>query len=292
MARPRRADTPRTAMTSRIDAHQHFWTVRRDDYGWLTPKLEPLYRDFQPSNLAPLLAEGGITRTILVQAAPTVAETRYLLEIAARNDSVAGVVGWIDMASAAAAGDLAELAEDPGLVGIRPMIHNIEDPAWIVRPDLAAATQAVIDRGLRFDALVRPVHLPYLLEFLRRYPELKTVIDHGAKPDIAEGRWQPWADSMSEIAQTTGAYCKLSGLLTEAAPTQGYDDLEPYMEHLLAAFGPKRLMWGSDWPVLNLAGNYRDWLSMAERFLQRLGDEEQAQVLGGNAARFYHARKP
>ena len=175
----------------RIDAHQHFWTVRRDDYGWLTPKLEPLYRDFQPDDLAPLLAEGGIGRTILVQAAPTVAETRYLLQLAAGTESVAGVVGWIDMASDTAAGDLAELAEDPGLVGIRPMIHNIDDPAWIVRPELAAATQAFIDRGLRFDALVRPVHLPYLLEFLRRHPELKTVIDHGAKPDIAEGRWQP-----------------------------------------------------------------------------------------------------
>lgn len=276
-------------MTPRIDAHQHFWTVRRDDYGWLTPNLEPLYRDFQPADLAPLLAEGGVARTILVQAAPTVDETRYLLEIAVRNDSVAGVVGWIDMESDSAAGDLAELAEDSALVGIRPMIHNIEDPAWIIRPDLAGATKAVIDRGLRFDALVRPVHLPYLLEFLRRHPELKTVIDHGAKPNIAEGQWQPWADSISEIAETTGACCKLSGLLTEASPAQNYDDLQPYMEHLLAAFGPERLMWGSDWPVLNLAGNYRDWLSMAERFLQRLGDAEQEKVLGGNAARFYGA---
>ena len=279
-------------MTLRIDAHQHFWTIRRDDYGWLTPKLEPLYRDFQPADLAPLLAEGGVARTILVQAAPTVAETRYLLEIAARTDSVAGVVGWIDMASDSAAGDLAELAVDPKLVGIRPMIHNIEDPAWIVRPDLAGATQAVIDRGLCFDALVRPAHLPYLLKFLRRHPELKTVIDHGAKPNIAEGQWQPWADSISGIAETTGACCKLSGLLTEAGPSQGYDDLQPYLEHLLAAFGTERLMWGSDWPVLNLAGNYCEWLSMAERFLQRLQDAEQEQVLGANAARFYGVIEP
>lgn len=274
-------------MTPRIDAHQHFWTVRRDDYGWLKPALEPLYRDFQPADLSPLLAKGGVAKTILVQAAPTVEETRYLLQIAARHDSVAGVVGWIDMAAGSAAEDLAELAENPRLIGIRPMIHNIEDPAWIIRPDLAAATQAVIERGLRFDALVRPVHLPYLLEFLRRHPELKTVIDHGAKPNIAEGQWQPWADSISEIAETTAAFCKLSGLLTEASPTQDYDDLQPYMEHLLTAFGPERLMWGSDWPVLNLAGNYREWLSMAERFLQRLGDAEQEQILGGNAARFY-----
>lgn len=276
-------------MTTRIDAHQHFWTVARDDYGWLTPDLEPLYRDFQPADLAPLLAEGGVAKTILVQAAPTVDETRYLLEIAARNDSVAGVVGWIDMDSDSAAGDLAELAKNPGLVGIRPMIHNIEDPAWIARPDLARATEAIIEHSLRFDALVRPVHLPYLLEFLRRHPELNTVIDHGAKPNIAQGQWQPWADSISEIAETTGTYCKLSGLLTEASPTQEYGDLLPYMEHLLAAFGPERLMWGSDWPVLNLTGNYLEWLSMAERFLQRLRVAEQEQVLGGNAGRFYGA---
>ena len=279
-------------MVPRIDAHQHYWTIQRDDYGWLKPALKPLYRDYQPADLAPLLADGAIVRTVLVQAAPTVAETRYILELADRNDSVAGVVGWIDMSSGSAAHDLAALAENPRLVGIRPMIHNIEDPAWIVRPELAEATEAVIERGLCFDALVRPVHLPYLLEFLQRHPDLKTVIDHGAKPDIADGRWQPWADSMSEIAEKTRAYCKLSGLLTEAAPTQGYDELEPYMAHLLSVFGPKRLMWGSDWPVLNLAGNYRDWLSMAERFLLRLGPQEQAQVLGGNAARFYGLAAP
>ena len=279
-------------MTARIDAHQHFWTIRRDDYGWLTPALKPLYRDFQPAGLAPLLADAGIERTVLVQAAPTVAETRYLLELADQRDSVAGIVGWIDMTSASAADDLAELAENPKLVGIRPMIHNIKDPAWIVRPNLAAATEAITERGLCFDALVRPMHLPYLLEFLQRHPALKTVIDHGAKPNIAEGRWQPWADSMSEIAETTGAFCKLSGLLTEAGPTQGYADLEPYMEHLLAAFGPERLMWGSDWPVLNLAGNYPDWLAMAERFLARLEEAEQAHVLGGTAACFYSLAQP
>lgn len=279
-------------MTRRIDAHQHFWTIGRDDYGWLTPALKPLYRDFQPADLAPLLADAEIERTLLVQAAPTVAETRYLLELADRHDSVAGVVGWIDMTSASAADDLAELAANPKLVGIRPMIHNIEDEAWITRPDLAAATEAVIERGLCFDALVRPQHLPHLLEFLQRHPDLKTVIDHGAKPVIAKGLWQPWADRMSEIAESTDAYCKLSGLLTEANPDQGYDDLLPYMEHLLATFGPERLMWGSDWPVLLLAGKYPGWRAMAERFLGRLGPQEQAQVLGATAASFYGLATP
>lgn len=271
----------------RIDAHQHFWKVERNDYGWLTPALKPLYRDFGPDDLAPLLQAAGVDRTILVQAAPTVAETRFLLELAGGADRVAGVVGWIDMESADAPAVLADLAQHPKLVGIRPMIHNIEDEAWITGPGLAPATEAVIEAGLCFDALVRPQHLSHLLEFLQRHPDLKTVIDHGAKPVITEGLWQPWADRMSEIAQSTDAYCKLSGLLTEASPDQGYDDLLPYMEHLLATFGPDRLMWGSDWPVLLRAGTYHGWNAIAERFLGSLDDADRAQVLGGTAARFY-----
>ena len=277
-------------MTPRTDAHQHFWTLVRTDYGWLTTELGPLYRDFQPADLAPLLVDGGIAVTILVQAAPTVEETRHLLRLADHNAWIAGVVGWIDMASGSAANDLAELAEHPKLVGIRPMLQDLADPAWIVQPELATATEALVANGLRFDALVRPDHLPHLLKFLQRHPDLMTVIDHAAKPNIAAGQWQPWADLIAEIAGTTRAYCKLSGLLTEATSAQGYEDIEPYMEHLLAAFGPERLMWGSDWPVLNLAGNYRDWLAMAERFLQRLDQGDREQVLGGTAIRFYGLR--
>ena len=274
-------------MTARIDAHQHFWTLKRTDYGWLTSDLGLLYRDFQPADMAPLLADGGIARTILVQAAPTVDETRYLLRLADHNDTIAAVVGWIDMASGSAATDLAKLAEHSKFVGIRPMLQDLADPAWIMRPELAPATEAILRNGLRLDALVRPNHLPNLLQFLRRHPDLQTVIDHGAKPNIAEGQWQPWADLITEIAETTRASCKLSGLVTEAAPGQGYEDIEPYMQHLLSTFGPERLMWGSDWPVLNLAGSYRDWLFMAERFLQRLRKAERTRVLGDSAANFY-----
>ena len=274
-------------MAIRIDAHQHYWKVERNDYGWLTPALKPLYRDFLPSDLAPLLEAAGIDRTILVQAAPTVAETRFLLELAGQTDSVAGVVGWIDMERADAPIVLADLAQHPKLVGIRPMIHNIEDEAWITRPGLAAATEAVIDASLCFDALVRPQHLPYLTEFLQKHPDLKTVIDHCAKPNIAEGQWQPWADQMSELAARRGTHCKLSGMLTEASADQGYGDLLPYMEHLLALFGPERLMWGSDWPVLRLAGTYANWHAMAKRFLQALPEQDQHHVMGNTATRFY-----
>ena len=275
-------------MSLRIDGHQHFWTLQRDDYDWLTPELEPLYRDFQPSDLAPILEASQIDRTVLVQAAPTVNETRYLLDLADQYDFIAGVVGWVDMEDGAAAVTiLRELGRHPKFVGIRPMLQDIDDPAWIAAADTAQATEALIDEDLRFDALVKPVHLPHLLEFLRRFPELETVIDHGAKPGIAKNDWQPWADQMAQIAKQTTAFCKLSGLITESAPDQTYDDLAPYVDHLLETFGPQRLIWGSDWPVLEIAGTYSEWLFAAEGFIGSLSVDERAQIMGGNAARFY-----
>ena len=273
---------------SRVDAHQHFWSVARSDYGWLTPALDALYRDFLPADLEPLLADAGIGRSVVVQAAPTVAETRCLLDLAASHEFIAGVVGWADMGGGdAALAELALLAADPLLLGIRPMLQDLPDPAWILRPELADATRFLIDEDLCFDALVKTVHLPFLLEFLERHPRLAAVIDHGAKPDVALGAWQPWADGIAAIASDTDAYCKLSGLVTEASPSQTYDDLAPYLDHLLNAFGPERLMWGSDWPVLNLAGDYAGWHAASAAWLSRLSAEERAGIEGLNAARFY-----
>jgi L-fuconolactonase len=275
-------------MNWRIDAHQHFWSLSRSDYGWLTPALESLYRDFQPADLLPLLTEAGIDYTVLVQAAPTVDETLYLLDLAAKNDFVAGVVGWVDMAGQdMAIAELDAINRDAHFVGIRPMLQDLSDPAWIVRPELAPVTQALIDRNLCFDALVKPAHLPYLLQFLDRHPDLRVVIDHGAKPDVANMTWQPWAAGIADIARHTGAYCKISGLITEAAAPQRYEDLAPYLDHLLEVFGPERLMWGSDWPVLSLAGDYAGWHRSAGNWLSRLSVDERAGIEGLNAARFY-----
>lgn len=275
-------------MTVRIDAHQHFWKLDRGNYDWLTPDLAPLYRDFVPADLMPMLAERSIQQTVLVQAAATVEETKYLLGLAEQFDFIAGVVGWLDMEdSAAFTVALQDLANHPKLVGIRPMIQDIEDPAWITRPDLSAATELLISNGLCFDALVRPVHLPYLLDFLRRHPTLQTVIDHGAKPIIAEGEWEPWAASIAEIASETSSYCKVSGLITEAGSTQSYEDLVPYLDHLLDVFGPERLMWGSDWPVLELAGDYSGWHEAFTTWAAKLTADERGLIEGANAARFY-----
>ena len=278
-------------MPIRVDGHQHFWSLQRDDYGWLTPELQVLYKDFVPEDLSPLLNQAGIDKTILVQAAASVDETEYLLGIAERHQFVAGVVGWVDMDSVPQAiEDLHRLSRHPKFVGVRPMIQDIEDPSWIDRPELSAVFDTLVENKLCFDALVRPLHLPYLLNCLTRHPELAIVIDHGAKPDIASGEWQPWADSISTIANQTSAYCKISGLITEAADSQTYDDVMPYVDHLINAFGPERLIWGSDWPVLNLAGKYNGWHNATTAGIRSLTEQDRDKIMGQNAIEFYSLR--
>ncbi|PJI84278.1 L-fuconolactonase [Yoonia maricola] len=268
-----------------IDAHQHFWTLDRGDYGWLTPDLEPLYRDFMPDDLAPHLDLHGIDGTILVQAAPTMAETAFLLDIAARAPFVLGVVGWVDFAAPAAADDIMRLARNPKLVGLRPMIQDIADDSWMLRSDLTAAFEAMIAADLAFDALVLPRHLPQLRELLSRHPDLRTVVDHGAKPDIAGGLYADWAEDLATIADETGAYCKLSGLLTEASADWDATDIAPYAAHLFAHFGPERLVWGSDWPVLTCAASYGTWFDLAKTFVPNGPAREAA--FGSNARALY-----
>ena len=275
-------------IAKRIDSHQHFWTLARNDYGWLTPELTTLYRDFQPEHLAPLLSAANIDATVLVQAAPTVEETAYLLSLAEKWEVIAGVVGWVDMTGGhEAVATLTRLAQNPKLRGIRPMIQEIEDPEWMLDQRLAPVFEALIEQDLCFDALVKPEHLPCLLELLRRYPALKTVIDHGAKPQIAGAEWEPWAADMARIASAAAACCKLSGLITEAAPEQTYADIRPYFDHLLRLFGPERLLWGSDWPVLNLAGDYASWHKTCRQWTAELSAAEQRAIFGDNAMRFY-----
>jgi L-fuconolactonase len=278
--------------TPRIDSHQHFWQLQRGDYDWLTEDLQVLYRDCLPLELADHLRRAGIDRTVLVQAATTVAESEYLLSLADEHDFIAGVVGWIDMAAPDALAQLDHLAQHPKLLGIRPMIQDIADPLWMLKDELTPVYRELITRGLRFDALVKPQHLDALLELLQRHPDLPVVIDHGAKPDIANEEFAHWADRMQALAQQTQACCKLSGLLTEAGPDAGAEQLAPYVEHLLQCFGPQRLMWGSDWPVLNLASNYPRWLTVTESLLANLEPADQDAIMGGTAIRFYGLDEP
>lgn len=277
---------------TRIDAHQHYWQLARGDYGWLTPELAPIYRDFGPADLAPHLDDYDITRTVLVQAAPTEAETHFMLDLAATTPSVAGVVGWVDMEAANAADRIARLARRPKLVGLRPMIHDIADPRWMLSPILAPAYAAIEASDLVFDALVRTVHLQPLETLAERHPGLTIVIDHGAKPEIA--RWRPgdegfadWAERMRQLARRANVSCKTSGLATEARPDWSPGDLFPYLDTLLDAFGPERLLFGSDWPVVNLAGGYARWMEGLLGWLGRLDVTSRDMVLGETAARIY-----
>jgi L-fuconolactonase len=272
----------------RVDAHHHVWQLARGDYGWLTPKLAPIYRDFSLDDLRPLLREAGIGATVLVQAAPTEAETRFLLATAnASAGLVCGVVGWVDCASPDAVARLTALARDPLLKSVRPMLQDIPDPEWILRPEVRPAIEALPQLGLRFDALVVPAQLPALLRLLERHSGLAVVIDHGAKPPIAAGLREPWAGHMSALARHPNVHCKLSGLVTEAGAGWSADSLSRYVEHLLWCFGPTRLIWGSDWPVVELAGGYRRWVAATDALLSGLAVADQEAIRGGNARRFY-----
>ncbi len=280
-------------MTITIDSHQHFWSLARGDYAWLTPDLEVLYRDFQPDQLAPLLSTARVSHTVLVQAAATTAETLYMLELADQTDFIAGVVGWVDFdAGADALITLTELARHERFVGVRPMIHDIDDPAWMLRTTHRPLFEKLIELDLCFDALVRTAHLPYLQDLLASYPSLRMVVDHGAKPEISKRAWRPWAAEIKAIAQHRNAWCKLSGLITEAAVNDSYEALTPYMDYLLECFGTERLMWGSDWPVIRLNGDYAAWHAAVTQWMQRLNSEQQAAILGGNANRFYRLGIP
>jgi L-fuconolactonase len=271
----------------RVDAHQHFWRLERGDYGWLTPDLAPIYRDFGPRDLAPLLAQTGIAETVLVQAAPTMAETQFLLDVASRTPFVSGVVGWAPLDAPDAAVIVATLAQHPALKGLRPMLQDIQDPDWMLGARVGVGLRTVEALGLAFDALVRPAHLPNLRRLLARHPGLRVVIDHGAKPEIAAGRFGPWAADIRGLARETQAWVKLSGLVTEAGPDWSLERLRPYVEHLLQHFGPDRIIFGSDWPVVTLCAGYAEWLAAAQTLLGGLEPERRARIMGLNAVEVY-----
>lgn len=275
----------------RIDAHQHFWQLDRGDYGWLTSALGAIHRDFAASDLKPQIDKAGIDGTIIVQAASTVAETEFMLSIAEENDWVYGVVGWVDMLAEDASDVIRRLAKNPKFVGIRAAIEGDDDHDWILQPELAPAIQTLIDLNLTFDCQGRVWLLKNLLKFFKTYPDLRCVIDHCAKPLIKDQVMQPWADEISEIAQNTNVFCKLSGLSTEAKHHEwAQADIAPYAKHVIEQFGANRVMYGSDWPVVNLGANYQSWYEAVVSFTNEMTSAEQDAIFGGTAAKFYLSR--
>lgn len=272
-----------------IDAHQHFWKVSRGDYFWMTDDVATIRRDILPADLERFAPSLGIAGTVLVQAAPTVAETAFLLKLAAGSTLVRGVVGWVDFEAPDLAPTLDRLQRNPKLKGIRPMLQDIEQTDWILRPPVLRGLERVQDAGLRFDALIQPRHLDVMLNVVQRFPALPIVIDHCAKPVIRNGTdpGNRWRDGMSALAEHAQVHCKLSGLATEHGPGWSKETLAPVADHVLRAFGPQRVMWGSDWPVLELAGDYESWLACARELTASLDEPARERVFWRTASSFY-----
>jgi L-fuconolactonase len=272
----------------RIDAHQHFWRYRPETHGWITESMPVLERDFLPSDLEPLLRAQGFNGCVAVQAAQSVAETRFLLDLAGRHPFVRAVVGWVDLVSPDLERQLEHFCLDPRFRGVRHIAQDEPDDRWLVRPDVVRGIGSLRRFGLSYDILVYARQLPAAIELVRHLPDQPFVVDHVAKPQIRQGLLAPWRNDLRALAALPNVACKLSGIVTEAA-WDGWtaDGLRPYLDTALECFGPERLMIGSDWPVCLLAGNYADVVALATDFIGALTADEQAAILGANALRFY-----
>ncbi|WP_030664223.1 amidohydrolase [Streptomyces rimosus] len=275
-----------------IDSHHHVWDLSVRDQDWITgPELDPIRRDFFIEELRQETTRAGVDATVVVQTVTGPEETPELLELAGDSDLVAGVVGWTDLTEPNVADDLASLSEGPGgerLVGIRHQVQAERDPRWLLRPDVDRGLAAVAAAGLVYDLVIRPHQLPMAIQAAAARPELTFVLDHLGKPPIASGAIEPWAHNVRELAALPNTVCKFSGLVTEADwAAWTVADLRPYTDTVLAAFGPYRIMYGSDWPVCRLAASYGEVLDAAGRLTEELSPDEQAQVFGGTAKRTY-----
>ena len=266
-----------------IDAHCHIWRIGENGHEWPTPDLTTIYRDFDLNNIRQESDLNSFSGVILVQSQPNGRDTEWLLNLAADDPLALGVVGWADLAAPDAPARIAALAGHSKLKGLRPMLQDLATD-WILDPALGPAIAAMVEADLAFDALIKPRHLPAVLELVQRWPKLRVVIDHGGKPEIAAGRLDPWREQMAALANQSAVHCKLSGLLTEAGDAPTVDAVAPYAAHLIEVFGPDRLMWGSDWPVLNLVGDYAAWRAMCAAWVPL---DQQAALFGETARRFY-----
>ncbi|WP_329126486.1 amidohydrolase family protein [Streptomyces sp. NBC_01465] len=275
-----------------IDAHHHVWDLSVRDQDWITgPELAPLRRDFTLADLEPEARAAGVAATVLVQTVTVAEETPEFLALADGSDLVAGVVGWTELTAPDVADTLAALRELPGgdrLVGIRHQVQGEPDPQWLLRPDVQRGLAAVAAAGLAYDLLVLPHQLPAAAKAAAQHPELTFVLDHLGKPPIASGTLEPWAEQVRALAALPNTVCKLSGMVAEAAwDTWTAEDLHPYAKTVLDAFGPDRLMFGSDWPVCRLAATYGEVLEVARTLTDGLSPDERADVFGATAARVY-----
>ena len=273
----------------RIDCHMHFWTLAMEPYYalWMSPDLKVLYGDYGPRDAQPLMAANEVEGVVLVSAASSIHETGYLLGIADTNSFVRGVVAWIDMLAPTAVADVLGWARFSKLKGLRPYLQDLPDDDWILRPELSPVVGAMIDADIAFDALIKPRHIVNIVKFVERHPKLRVIVDHMAKPAIRDGAVEPWRRDMERFRDLKHVHCKISGILTEDGPEWTPSRLAPYIDAVIDIFGPDRLVFGSDWPVVNLVADYSRWIEALGTCLGSLTRADQQKIWAQNGERFY-----
>jgi L-fuconolactonase len=272
----------------RTDAHQHFWRYDPAEHGWMSDRMTAIKRDFLPQDLKPLMDSAGFETCVAVQARQSVAETEWLLSLALQHSFIAGVVGWVDLRSDDLEGQLQRLTAHPKLVGLRHVVQDEPDDAFMLGEAFQRGIAMLHGFGLTYDLLLLPKHLPVAVELVRRFPEQRFVLDHIAKPMIEARAMTPWEQDLNELARSPNVYCKVSGMVTEASWTHWKaEDFTRYLDVAFESFGAERLMIGSDWPVCTLAAEYQATMNLVVDYVQQFSGSVQAAVLGGNCARFY-----
>ena len=274
----------------KLDAHQHFWRYDAAQYPWI-PKGSPLHRDWLPADLAQIQQPLGLHGSVAVQARQTIAESDWLLGLADADSRVKAVVGWVDLRAENVAVDLERLARHPKFAGVRHVVQDEPDDSFMLRTDFLRGIALLLEFGLTYDILIFPKQLPAALELVAKFPDQPFVLDHIAKPHIKDGTLSPWSEQIRRLAASPNVMCKLSGMVTEADHSAWKPaDFRPYLDVVSEAFGPSRLMWGSDWPVCLFAAGYAECLGLVEEFTGAFSDADKAAIFGGNCARFYNIK--
>jgi L-fuconolactonase len=272
----------------RVDAHQHFWRYNHEEYGWLDDSMRALRRDFFVENLKPELERAGFDGSIAVQTRQNLEETRWLLQLADRDPTILGVIGWVDLCSSNVRSELAQFAEKQKLLGVRHIVQSEPDQRFLLQPEFFRGVSTLAEFGLTYDVLIYQRHLSVAAEFVERFPEQRFVLDHMAKPRIRSRQLQPWESDLRTLAKFRNVFCKVSGLVTEAEWSSWKpEDIIPYLDVAFDAFGTDRLIFGSDWPVCTVAASYTQVVELVQEYLSRFAIEVRDAVFGGNAERFW-----
>jgi L-fuconolactonase len=275
-------------MVKRIDSHQHFWHYNPAEHTWMNKQMSVLKTNYLPNNIKPLLTESGIDGTVAVQARQNLDETEFLLDLSAQYELIQGVVGWVDMRSDDMNAQLEKYAPHPKFVGVRHVVHDEPDDQFMLGDAFLRGLAQLQKHNLTYDLLLFPKHIPIAIEVVKQFPEQHFVLDHIAKPLIKDSILEPWATDIRKLATYENVYCKVSGMVTEAKWNEWtQSDYVQYLDVVFECFGSERLMYGSDWPVCTLSGSYSQVIRIVETYIAKLSDNEQAKIMGGNAAHFY-----